>query len=81
MQDVRADRQICVLDHAVGLCNTGQSTERKQYQNRCIKIVTTAVNTACDFKQTIIEVEESFIQVMKRHKGNIQQVEKDHISA
>lgn len=81
MQDVSADGQLRVLNHAVGLCNTGQSSERKQYQDRCIEIVTTTVNTACDFKQTIIQVQEGFVQAVKGHKGNIQQVEKDHISA
>lgn len=67
-------------DHAVGLCNARKTAERKQGQYRVEKKMTTPVNATGDFQQAIAKTQKYRAYVVKWRKGDIQQIEKDHVT-
>ena len=71
MEQIRAQRKICVLNHAVGLCETGKSAEGKQNQNQIRIKVTAPVNPAGDFQDAVIKPQNQGRQIFKGYKDNI----------
>lgn len=81
MENIAGERKIGAADHAVGLCDAGKATKRKQDQHKETMIDSAPVNATCYLKQAVIECQKALRNMRERFKENIEQIKKDHIAA
>lgn len=81
MKEVVANREVRVAYHAVGLTNTGKTAEGQQDQHDIGKTLTITVNTTGDLQYAVIKTEQCGRKLRKRHKKDIEQIEKYHITS
>lgn len=81
VEKITGERKIGAADHAVGLCDAGKASKRKQDQYKETMLHATPMNAACYLKQAVIECQKALRNMRERFKENIEQIEKDHIAA